>query len=58
MTEEVIKTKDKEKTEEFDSSIILYGFLGIGFIVAIIAFFGFKFLNQNSALLKVIADKI
>ncbi|AXG70431.1 hypothetical protein KORDIASMS9_02671 [Kordia sp. SMS9] len=33
---ETIKAKDKEKTEEFDSSFILYGFLGIGFILIIV----------------------
>lgn len=57
VTEEFIKSKDREKTEEFDSSIILYGFLGLGFIVIIVCFFGFRFLNRNTAVLNKILEK-
>lgn len=40
------KVKDKEKTEKLSSSIVLYGFLGIGFIIMIVAFFGFRYLKS------------
>ncbi|WP_136464945.1 hypothetical protein [Flagellimonas onchidii] len=33
---EAIRDKDKEKTEDFDSSIILYGFLGIGVLLIVL----------------------
>jgi len=55
---EVIKQKDKEKTEEFDSSIILYGFLGIGFLFAIGLFFGLNFLNKNTKTLNLLLQKM
>jgi hypothetical protein len=45
LIEEVIKDKNREKTEEFDSSVILYGFLGLGLIVLIVGFFGFRYLK-------------
>tara|TARA_R110002020_G_scaffold334555_4_gene549839 strand:+ start:11025 stop:11579 length:555 start_codon:yes stop_codon:yes gene_type:complete len=55
---ELIKQKDREKTEEFDSSVILYGFLGIGFLFAIGLFFAFNFLNKNTKTLNLLLDKL
>jgi hypothetical protein len=43
---ESIKEKDREKTEDFDSSVILYGLLVLILLVAIIAFFGFRYLKN------------
>ena len=40
---EAIKNKDREKTEEFDSSVILYGFLGLGILFII----GLLYLNSK-----------
>lgn len=51
------KEKEKDKQVEFKTEIILYGFLGIGFIVAIIAFFLFRYLNQNTKALNTILKK-
>ena len=45
---EIEKEKNKTKDVDFQSEVILYGFLGIGFIVAIISFFLFRYLNQNT----------
>lgn len=50
--------KASEKTESFDSKIILYGFLGLALIIAIIAFLGFKFLNKNNQLLTAVLNYI
>lgn len=58
ITEEQIKEKDRSKEVDFQSQVILYGFAGIGLIVAIIAFFGFRFLNQNTKILNIIAEKV
>jgi hypothetical protein len=56
LMEENIKQKDKDKEENFDSSIILYGFIGIALIVAVIAFFGFRFLSQNTKALNTVLE--
>lgn len=58
LLQEVLKSKDREKTEEFDSSIILYGFLGIGFLFAIGLFFGLNFLNKNTKALNMVLEKV
>ena len=58
LLQEVLKSKDSEKKEEFDSSIILYGFLGIGFLFAIGLFFAFNFLNKNTKTLNLLLDKL
>ncbi|WP_299116966.1 hypothetical protein [uncultured Winogradskyella sp.] len=58
MTEEVIKSKDREKTEEFDSSIILYGFIGVGILLAIGLFFITRFLNQNAKAMNLLLEKL
>lgn len=47
LMEEFIKDKAKEKTEEFDSSVILYGFLGLGIIIIIAAFSIFHYLKKG-----------
>ena len=58
LLQEVLKSKDSEKKEEFDSSIILYGFLGIGLLFAIGLFFAFNFLNKNTKTLNLLLDKL
>ena len=58
LLQEVLKSKDREKTEEFDSSIILYGFIGVGLLFAIGLFFVTRFLNQNTKVLNLLADKL
>lgn len=50
--------KEKEKTENFDSSIILYVMLGLAFMVLIVSFFGFKLLNKNTQALTAVLEKI
>ena len=55
---EVIKEKDKEKTEDFDSSFILYGFLGLGVMLALVLFVFLHFANKNTKLLNVLAEKL
>lgn len=57
LLQEVLKSKDKEKTEEFDSSVILYGFLGIG-ILLIIAIIGLNFIiTKNFNKLNLLLNK-
>jgi len=56
-TNEKTKDKDSKKEVDFNASVILYGFLGLGFIVAIIAFFLFRYLNQNTKALNTILNK-
>lgn len=58
MTEEVIKSKDREKTEEFDSSVILYGFIGLALIIAVLAFFFFRFLGQNTRAMNKVLERL
>lgn len=55
---EVIKEKDQEKTEDFDSSFILYGFLGLGVMLALVLFVFLHFANKNTKLLNVLAEKL
>lgn len=58
LLQEVLKSKDKDKEENFDSSVILYGFLGIGFLFAIGLFFGLNFLNKNTKTLNLLLQKM
>ena len=55
---EVIKQKDQEKTEDFDSSFILYGFIGIGIILGIVLFIFLYFANKNTKILNLLLQKI
>lgn len=55
---EVIKQKDQEKTEDFDSSFILYGFLGLGVMLALVLFVFLHFANKNTKLLNLLAEKL
>jgi len=58
MTAEVIKQKDSEKTEDFDSSFILYGFIGLAVIIAVVAFFFFRFLSQNTRAMNKVLERL
>ena len=58
MTEEVIKSKDSEKTEEFDSSFILYIIIGVVLLGAFALFLIYKTLNKNSQAVTAILNKI
>jgi len=55
---EVIKQKDQEKTEDFDSTFILYGFIGIGIVLGIILFIFLYFANKNTKILNLLLQKI
>lgn len=44
-----VKDKSSEKTEDFDSSIILYGFLGLGMLIVIIALLFVFVINKKIA---------
>lgn len=55
---EVIKQKDNEKTEDFDSSFILYGFIGIGIMLGIVLFIFLYFANKNTKILNLLLQKI
>lgn len=55
---EAIKQKDKEKTEDFDSSFIIYIVLGIVLIFGIGFFFVFKYLTTQTSALTQILNKI
>ena len=55
---EVIKQKDQEKTEDFDSSFILYGFIGIGIMLGIVLFIFLYFANKNTKILNLLLQKI
>jgi hypothetical protein len=55
---EAIKDKDSEKTEKFDSTVILYIMIGLSLIVLIVAYLGFKTLNKHSLLLDALVNKI
>jgi len=52
------KEKDKTKTEEFDSSFILYIVGGIAFVIVVALVLAFIWLKQQSAIIKAIADKL
>lgn len=56
----ITETKDKasEKTEDFDSSVILYVMGGFALMVLIIAFFGFKLLNKNTQALTAVLQAV
>ena len=47
---EVIKDKESEKEEKFDSSFILYIMIGFMGIILILAFFAFKYISKNTAI--------
>jgi ASC-1-like (ASCH) protein len=52
------KEKDKTKTEEFDSSFILYIVGGIAFVIVVALVLAFIWLKQQSGIIKAIADKL
>lgn len=54
---ETIKDKDSEKTENFDSSVIIYFMIGIVFIVMILAFFGYRAITKYGKTLDSIIKK-
>lgn len=58
LTEKQSKDKDQLKEVDFQSEIILYGFIGLALIVAVIAFFGFRFLGQNTKALNTVLEQI
>lgn len=58
LIEEVIKDKNKEKEEDFDSSVILFFMIGLALIVLVVAFLGFRFLSQNSKALNLVLSKL
>jgi hypothetical protein len=58
MMQEFIKDKNSEKTENFDSSFILYIMLGIVLMFLILVIFGFKYLNQNTKAVSEILNKL
>jgi hypothetical protein len=47
LLEESIKDKESNKTENFDSSIILYGFLGIGLVIIVISIVFFFYIKKG-----------
>jgi hypothetical protein len=58
MTEEVIKSKDREKTEEFDSSFILYIIICVVILGVFTLFLMYKTLNKNTQAITTILNKI
>jgi hypothetical protein len=58
MTEEVIKSKDREKTEEFDSSFILYIIMGVVALGSVALFLAYKTINKNSKAIQLILDRV
>jgi len=58
MTEEVIKSKDREKTEAFDSSFILYIIMGVVALGSVALFLGYKTINKNSKAIELILDRV
>ena len=58
MTEEVIKSKDSEKTEEFDSSFILYIIIGVVLLGAFALFLMYKTLNKNSQAITAVLNNL
>lgn len=55
---ETLKEKEKEKTEDFDSTFILYLFVGLSLIVFILAFFAYRLLNKNTKTINRILDTL
>ena len=49
---EAINNKDKTVEKEFNTEIIIYIMLGFVFIVAVLAFFVFKYISKNTALVQ------
>ncbi len=49
---EVIKDKESEKEEKFDSSFILYIMIGLVIIVIVAMLLMFKYISKNTALVK------
>ena len=58
MTEEVIKSKDSEKTEEFDSSFILYIIIGVVVLGSFALFLMYKTLNKNSQAITAVLNNL
>lgn len=52
-----IKEKEKEKTEEFDGSFILYIVAGVVVLGIVFMFFLFKSINNNSKVLATLVEK-
>ncbi len=49
---EVIKDKENEKEEKFDSSFVLYIMFGLVIVMIVAMFFVFKYISKNTALVK------
>jgi len=58
MTEEVIKSKDSEKTEDFDSSFILYIIIGVVVLGSFALFLMYKTLNKNSQAITAVLNNL
>jgi len=58
MTEEVIKSKDREKTEAFGSSFIMYIIMGVVALGSVALFLGYKTINKNSKAIELILDRV
>jgi hypothetical protein len=58
MTEEVIKSKDSEKTEDFDSSFILYIVIGVVVLGFFALFLMYKTLNNNSQAITAVLNNL
>ena len=58
MTEEVIKSKDSEKTEDFDSSFILYIIIGVVVLGSFALFLMYKTLNNNSQAITAVLNNL
>ena len=52
------KIKDKEKTEEFDSSVILYAFIGLGFIILVGCIVFSRILLKHTSTVGKVLDRL
>tara|TARA_R110002020_G_C15913310_1_gene742166 strand:+ start:59 stop:529 length:471 start_codon:yes stop_codon:yes gene_type:complete len=55
---EAITKKDSEKTEQFDSDVILYGFIGLGFFIVIVGGAFIWFIKKQNANIVTILEKL
>lgn len=56
--EETKKDKDRSKEVDFQSEVILYAFAGLALIIAVIAFFGFRFMSQNTRAMNSVLNRL